>query len=396
MILSEKEENFFFRTYSRLPIEIDHGEGVYLYDIHGNKYLDMFAGLAVNALGYSHPRILQAIHDQCSKYIHLSNYYLQESQIRLAELLLQASNYSKVFFCNSGTEGIEGAIKIVRRWGKLNGKTKIISFTNAYHGRTLGALSIMDREKYRAGFDPFLPDCTVINFNIISDLKKSIDESTAAVFLEYIQGEAGIIPADPLFIDELQALREKYKFLIVGDEIQSGLGRTGKFFAFEHYHIIPDIVIVAKSLGGGLPLGAILGNDKVADIFQPGTHGSTFGGNPVACAAGIVVLDELLNHGIMENAMTMGNILQAKLLKLHEEYPTIITGVRGKGLMLGVELSCDCTPIRLGLLEKKILVNCTGNNVLRLLPPLTITREHINEFTEQFNQVLHHITHLKK
>ena len=396
MDLLKKEENFFFRTYSRIPIEITHGEGVHLYDKHGNRYLDMFAGLAVNALGYSHPRILQAINDQCTKYIHLSNYYLQESQIRLAELLLQASNYSKVFFCNSGTEGIEGAIKIVRRWGKLNGKTKIISFTNAYHGRTLGALSLMDRQKYREGYDPFLPDCSVIPFNSVPDLKKSVSDLTAAVFLEYIQGEAGVIPAETSFLAELQALRDQYNFLIVADEIQSGLGRTGKFFAFEHYHIIPDIVIVAKSLGGGLPLGAILGNDRVNNIFEPGTHGSTFGGNPVACAAGIVVLDELLNHGLMENAMTMGNILQAKLLKLHEEYPTIITVVRGKGLMLGVELSCDCTPIRLGLLEKKILVNCTGNNVLRLLPPLTITREHINEFTEQFNQVLHHITHLKK
>jgi acetylornithine/N-succinyldiaminopimelate aminotransferase len=387
MNLQDQEQNLFFNTYSRIPIEIDHGDGVYLYDIQGNKYLDMFAGLAVNALGYSHPRILQAIHDQCSKYIHLSNYYLQESQIHLAELLLQASNYSKVFLCNSGTEGIEGAIKIARRWGKSNGKNKIISFTNAYHGRTLGALSLMDRQKYREGYDPFLPDCIVVPFNETEILKNSVSDSTAAVFLECIQGEAGA---------ELQSLRDRYNFLIVADEIQSGLGRTGKFFAFEHYHIIPDIVIVAKSLGGGLPLGAILGNDKVADIFQPGTHGSTFGGNPVACAAGIVVLDELLSHGLMENAEKMGSILYAKLSDLHKKYPAIIKSIRGKGLMIGGELSCDCTPLRMKLLERKILVNCTNKNVLRILPPLIITEEHITKFTEQLDQVLHQMTYNKK
>ncbi len=392
MTLSEKEENFFFRTYSRIPIEITHGEGVYLYDVQGNKYLDMFAGLAVNALGYSHPRILQAIHDQCSKYIHLSNYYLQESQIRLAELLLQASYYKKVFLCNSGTEGIEGAIKIARRWGKSNEKNKIISFTNAYHGRTLGALSLMDRKIYREGYDPFLPDCIVVPFNETEILKNSVSDLTAAFFLECIQGEAGVIPAETSFLAELQSLRDRYNFLIVADEIQSGLGRTGKFFAFEHYHIIPDIVIIAKSLGGGLPLGAILGNDRVENIFNPGTHGSTFGGNPVACAAGTVVMDELLNKGVMANANSMGSILFSHLCELQKSYPNIIRDVRGKGLMLGVELSCNCRPIQFGLLEKKILVNCTSNNVLRLLPPLTISRENINEFTEQLSLLLRQIT----
>jgi predicted acetylornithine/succinylornithine family transaminase len=396
MRIKQKENHLFFHTYNRLPPEIECGDGVYLYDKKGKRYLDMFAGLAVNALGYSHPKILQAIHDQCDKYIHLSNYYRQEPQVRLAELLINTTNYSKVFFCNSGTEGIEGAIKIARKWGKAHGKNKIITFTNAYHGRTLGALSLMDREKYRAGYEPFLPNCKVIPFNSIDDLKKSIDDITAAVFLEYIQGEAGIIPADLEFINELQILRKKYQFLIVGDEIQSGIGRTGKFFSFKHYSGAPDIVVIAKSLGGGLPLGAILGNKLVKNVFQPGTHGSTFGGNPVACAAGSVVLDEILNNGIMRNAALTGKYFYKELLSLKDKYPSIILQIRGKGLMLGVELSCDCAPIRSALLERGILINCTGNNVLRIIPPLIITTDHVDAFIGQFDQVLTDKTPVKK
>lgn len=388
MILQNQENYLFFNTYSRFPIKITGGEGVYLYDDQGNRYLDMFAGLAVNALGYSHPKILQVIHDQSNKYIHISNFFIQEAQIRLAETLLKTSEYRKIFLCNSGTEGIEGAIKIARKWGKQNGKNNIISFSNAYHGRTLGALSLMDREKYRNGYGRFLPDCTIVKFNDVQNLKKSVTDSTCAVFLEFIQGESGVIPASENFIDELREIKNKFNFLIVADEIQTGLGRTGKLFSYEHYSLKPDIVVVAKALGGGLPLGAILGNDKVADIFEPGTHGSTFGGNPVACAAGKVVLDELLNNNLIENAKSTGEFLYLQLNNLKNLFPNTIKDVRGRGLMIGVEFFNDCLKIRNALLEHKIIVNCTGGNVLRLLPPLIILPQQITEFISTFKKIL--------
>jgi len=388
MTIQYQEKNLFFNTYSRFPIKIIRGEGVYLYDDRGYRYLDMFAGLAVNALGYSHPKILQAIHDQSNKYIHISNFFIQETQIRLAEILLEASGYNKIFFCNSGTEGIEGAIKIARKWGKKNGKNNIISLSNSYHGRTLGSLSLMDREKYRDGYGPFLSNCTIVKFNDVSDLKTSVSDSTCAIFLEFIQGESGIIPVEEYFIRELEKLRNKFNFLIVADEIQTGLGRTGKLFSYEHCSLKPDIVVVAKALGGGFPLGAILGNDKVADIFQPGTHGSTFGGNPVACAAGKVVLDELLNNNLIENAKSSGEFLYTQLCDLKNLFPNIIKDVRGKGLMIGVEFFNDCLQIRNALLENKIIVNCTAGNVLRLLPPLIISSQQITEFISTLKKIL--------
>jgi acetylornithine aminotransferase len=387
MSIQERESTYLFHTYKRLPLEIDRGEGVYLYTNEGKKYLDMFGGLAVNALGYGHPKVLEAIQVQSRKYIHLSNYFLQEPQMALAELLIKHSGFKKLFFSNSGTESIEGAIKLARKWGSTRGKTDIYSFSNAFHGRTFGALSLMDKPKYRDGYEPFLPNCHVIEFNDVAALRKTVNEKTAAVLLEFIQGEGGITLASRELVDELRTLQQKYDFLIIADEIQAGIGRTGTFFGFQHFNVQPDIVTVAKPLGGGLPLGAIIGNSRVAEVFEPGVHGTTFGGNPVACAAGVVVLQELMNNGVMKNAEAMGNILMKKLQELGKEFPALVKEVRGYGLMIGVELHRDGEQITKQLRDNGVLVNCTNVNVLRFLPPLIINESHITEAITQLRTV---------
>jgi acetylornithine/N-succinyldiaminopimelate aminotransferase len=375
----DREKAAFFHTYKRIPLEIERGEGVYLYSKEGKRYLDMFSGLAVNALGYGDRRVLDAITAQASKYIHLSNYYLQEPQIRLAELLKEHSGFSRVFFSNSGTESIEGALKIARRWGIDQGKTEVISFSNAFHGRTMGALSLMDRDSYRKGFGPFLAHCCVSPFNDIESLGRAVSAKTAAVVLEFIQGEGGIVPVSREFVQALRSLKERFGFLLIADEIQSGIGRTGKFFGFQHYDIAPDIVVVAKPLGGGLPLGAILGTEAVAGVLEPGAHGTTFGGNPVACAAGIAVLHAIVGEGVMQQAAARGKFLMNGLLQLQNEFPALVKEVRGYGLMVGMELTREGESIVQTLRDRGVLLNCTSQTVLRFLPPLIVEERHITE-----------------
>ena len=391
MSLYDRETANFFHTYKRLPLEIERGEGVYLFAKDGTKYLDMFAGLAVNALGYGNPGVLKAIREQSEKYIHLSNYFLQEPQIALAELIVKHSGYSRVFFSNSGTEAIEGAIKLTRKWGKPKNKTEIISFSNAFHGRTMGALSMMDREKYRTGYEPFLDNFRVVEFNDPKALRAAVSEKTAGIVLEFIQGEGGICVTSKEFAAEIKSLKEKFGFLLVADEIQSGLGRTGKFFGFQHYNLKPDVVTIAKPLGAGLPLGAILGNAEVAEVLQPGVHGTTFGGNPVACAAGIAVVNEIMQNGAMENAAKMGNLLMAKLNELKKEFPTLAREVRGYGLMVGVELTRDGEEYATRMREKHVLINCTNQNVLRFLPPLIINESHVEETVTKLRETFREV-----
>lgn len=272
--LLQKEKELFFSTYKRLNITFERGEGCYLYRDNGQKVLDMFAGLAVNVLGYHHPEIIDAVNKQAAKYIHVSNLFYQLPQIEFAEKLTGITGYKKIFLCNSGTEAAETAIKITRKYfshsDALKGdsdKKEIIAFSGSFHGRTMGALSLTARPAYRKSFEPFLPNVKHLEYNSVEQLKSCINDYTAAVFLEFIQGEGGIIPADNIFIKELFKLREKYSFLIIADEIQSGVGRTGKFFSFEHFGVLPDIVLLAKGIGGGLPLGAVLGNERVKDVF---------------------------------------------------------------------------------------------------------------------------------
>jgi len=378
----EKESQHFFHTYKRIPLDIDRGEGVYLITKDGTRYLDLFAGIAVNALGYNHPAVIAAIMEQVQKYIHVSNFFYQEPQLALADRLIAASGFSKVFLTNSGTEALEGSLKLARKWGRSSGKTTIFGLTGSFHGRTFGSLSITGREKYRDGYDPFLPNTYILKFNDIDDLTQNINERTLAVVLEFIQGEGGINLVSREYIDLLARLREQFDFLIIADEIQSGIGRTGKFFGFHHFGLTPDIVVVAKALGGGLPLGAILGTEKLDNVFTPGSHGTTFGGNPVACAAGLATLQEILDHGAMKNAESTGEYLKRRLVELMGQYPELIQEVRGLGLMLGVQMKFDANQLAEDLRESKVLVNVTENTVLRFVPALILSKKEADTGVE--------------
>jgi len=372
-----RDATLFMHTYKRLPLEIVRGEGPWLFARDGSRYLDMFGGIAVNALGHAHPAVLRAITEQAGRYIHLSNYFHQEPQQRLADALLRASGYDRVFFANSGTEAIEGALKIARRWGASRGRHELLAMSGAFHGRTMGALSIMDRDKYRNGFAPFLPQCRVCEFGSIESLQESVGAQTAAVTLEYIQGEGGIRPVSRDFAKALDDLRARFGFLIIADEIQSGIGRTGAFFGFEHFGASPDIVTLAKPLGGGLPLGAILAKGDAATVLEPGTHGTTFGGNPVACAAGAAVLGEIVEGGVMRHCAGIGRLFRARLEGLQREFPALVRDVRGFGLMLGMELTVPGDPVVSAMQGKGVLINCTDTTVLRFVPPLIIDEEHV-------------------
>jgi acetylornithine/N-succinyldiaminopimelate aminotransferase len=384
----EKENRYFFHTFHRLPLEIECGEGMYLYSKNGKRYVDFFGGLAVNALGYNHQRINAAIEKQIHRYIHLSNYYVQDKTVELAERIINASGYKRVFFSNSGTEAVEGAIKIVRKWGQGSVKTTLLNLTNSFHGRTMGALSLTERPQYRDGYDPFLPNTNSVKFNDVEDLYAKVNGQTLGVILEFIQGEGGINVISKEFVQELKSLQEKLGFLVIADEIQAGLGRTGKFFSFEHYDIYPDIVVIAKAIGGGLPLGAILGNEKVADVLTYGVHGTTFGGNPVACAAGCAVMEEIIDKGLMKQAGIIGEYLKSKAIELQKQFPAIIKEVRGYGCMLGIDLNRNGQPIVDELLNRGILINCTNTTVLRLLPPYIVTQEQCDQLIFELHLIL--------
>jgi acetylornithine/N-succinyldiaminopimelate aminotransferase len=390
MTLSDREAAVLFHTYKRLPLEIERGEGAYLIARDGTRYLDMFAGLAVNALGYAHPAVVKAISDQSARYIHLSNYFLQEPQIRLAELLTVQAGFEKIFFANSGTEAIEGTIKLVRKWGSTRGLTDIVSMSNSFHGRTMGALSLMDRPRYREGFGPFLNGFRIADFNNPDSLRECVTPKTAAVILEFVQGEGGIRPVSPAFVDTLTELHDEHGFLLVADEIQSGIGRTGRFFAYQHFQgVQPDVVVVAKPIGGGLPLGGILTRPEICDVLEPGMHGTTFGGNPVACAAGIAVMEEIINGRLMQHAAEMGELMSVEFERLKTKFPNLIKEVRVKGLMAGIELDREAEPFVTVTREKfRILINGTDRTVLRLLPPLIVTPDQVRTTVTALENVL--------
>ena len=381
-----REEEYLLHTYKRIPIEISHGEGVYLFTTDGKKYLDFFSGLAVNALGYGNKKVIQAIEKQIKKFIHLSSYYVSSPQIELAEKLVKYSGLSKVFFANSGTEAVEASLKLIRK--HFGPDKKIITFSNAFHGRTYGSLSLSGKENYKKYFAPLLPNIFQLEFNNVEQLEDIIDRNTAAVYLEFFQGEGGIQVASNQFVDQIIELRDRIGFALVADEVQSGIGRTGKPFAYNHYEIKPDLVIVAKAIGGGLPLGALITNKKFENVFQPGDHGSTFGGNPVACAAGLALVNEVFENGMITNVVKLGDYFKSKLKIIHKNHSDKITDVRGLGFMLGVELSKPCSSLVDIFREKGILVNCTSENVLRILPPLISTKENMDYFLNIFNQIL--------
>ncbi|MGA9294300.1 MAG: aminotransferase class III-fold pyridoxal phosphate-dependent enzyme, partial [Ignavibacteriaceae bacterium] len=336
--------------------------------------------------GYAHPKIVEAVCSQVTKFGHLSNNYITDIQIQFAELLLKYSGMSKVFLSNSGTEANEAALKIIRK--KFGPGKKIFSLTKGFHGRTFGSLSLTDREKYRKDFEPLMPNVGRINFNDVNDLKAKINEDTAAIFIEFIQGEGGVNIVSNEFISVLKDLKNKYSFAVVADEIQSGIGRTGEPFAYDHFSFKPDLVTSAKAIGGGLPLGAALSSPELDGIFETGKHGTTFGGNPVSCAAGIVVLKEVFENGLMEHVKESGDYFIDQLNELKGLFPDDIKYVRGKGFMIGVELFYEGNNIVEQMRERKVLTNCTSGNVLRILPPLIAGKDEIDFFLYNLHEIL--------
>ena len=388
-VTQETEQKLFFHNYARFPIAVTHGEGVWLISNNGTRYLDMIAGIGVNALGYGDKRLVQAISDQAAKLIHASNLFMMQPQFELAEKLLALSGLSKVFFANSGTEAIEAAIKMARKWAAKSGdehKKEVLSLSNCFHGRTYGAMSLTAKAKYVDGFDPLLPGTGMIDFNDIADLEKKVSDKTAAVFIEVVQGEGGIHSISQPFIDRLKELRNQYNFLIVADEIQAGCGRTGKFFSYMHVDADPDMVCLAKPLGGGLPLSAVIGSEKVADVLSYGNHGTTFGGNPVACAAGIAMINAIEQDQLMKHADETGRYMQDELQKLASRHQQILD-IRQYGLMIGITVNREAKYYVEKALQKCIVINATSQNIIRLLPPLNITRAETQQCITALDEI---------
>jgi acetylornithine/N-succinyldiaminopimelate aminotransferase len=385
--LIDREHQSFIPTYKRLPLEVERAEGMYVFTKDGRRYLDFLGGIAVNSLGHCHPAVIAAIERQLHRYAHLSNYFYQDAQIEFAEALTAASGYRRVFLTNSGTEATDGAMKLARMHGSAAGRSEIIGLSGGFHGRTYGALSIMDKPGYKDGMGPFLPGTSVITFNDVAALEAAVGDGTCAVMLEFLQGEGGIHWVSDEFVRRLFELRGEHGFLVIADEVQAGGGRTGDFFSFERYGVRPDIVTVAKGLGGGLPLGAILIPEELAGVWGPGRHGTTFGGNALACAAGATVLAELRN-GLMERVAAMGEYAIAQLEMLRNEFPEKIGEIRGAGAMLGAEMKVSVSKVVERMLEKGVIANATSETVLRLLPPMIYEREHVDEMAAVLREVL--------
>ena len=368
-------------TYGRFDVTFEKGLGCKLYDINGKEYVDFVSGVAVNCLGHSHPVIIDAITKQSRELIHISNYYWNTKHTLLAEKLINNCDHSKVFFCNSGTEATEGALKVARKHGKLKGnenKNIVLYMDNSFHGRTMGALSITGQDKYQKDFRPLIGGVRKVNFNDIEDLKKNFDENVCGVIIEPIQGEGGINSASIDFLQEARNLCDKYDALLIFDEIQCGIGRLGSLFAYKKFSVIPDVICIAKALGGGFPIGAFITNEKASAALKPGDHGSTYGGNPLGCAVGAAVIDELTEGGVIDKIEEKSVYLKGKLIELKDKYG-IIDEVRGMGLLIGISLKTDAKEFSNLCFNKGLLVVTAGENVVRLLPPLNVSKEELDE-----------------
>ncbi len=376
-------------TYARFDAVFVEGRGAKLIDINGVEYLDFVSGVAVNALGHSHPAITGTISEQSQRLMHVSNLYWTPQQIELADKLVSYSDHHQVFFCNSGTEGIELGLKIARKYGKRKGgkeKTQIIYFKHSFHGRTMGALSVTGQEKYQADYQPLVPDTILLDFNDIQQLEHAFSHRVCGVILEPIQGEGGIVEADLDSLKKVRELCDQYDALLIFDEVQAGMGRLGTLFAYQSVGVVPDILCMAKGLGGGFPIGAILANQRAA-VMEPGDHGCTFGGNPLACSVAITVLDQLVHKGVLENVKESSHYLISKLEELKEKYP-IIQGIQGKGLLLGIKCRKDPKEIIQRCFDNRLLLVGAGQNVIRVLPPLNVTREDMDQFLTILEDVL--------
>ena len=379
-------------VYSRYNKIFEKGKGTYIYDNEGNEYLDFVSGISVNCLGHASPVITKALMEQSQKLVHISNLYYSQPQLDLANKLTENSEMESVFFTNSGTEAIELALKIARKYGnnlsydengnKIADKTEIIYMKNSFHGRSTGALAVTGQPKYQKPFEPLMKNVIECNFNDVEDLKAKVSEKTAAIILEPIQGESGLESATPEFMEAIKELSEKYNTLVIFDEIQCGMGRTGKLFAYENFDLVPDIVTIAKSLGGGVPIGACLTKGKANDVLVPGDHGSTYGGNPLVCAVANAVLHELIDNKLIEkNVVEKGQYSVEKLEKLKEKFD-FIEEIRGKGLLLGIkfdEKKVLAKDVVSKALENGLLLVGAGNNVVRFFPPFNVTYDEIDK-----------------
>jgi acetylornithine/N-succinyldiaminopimelate aminotransferase len=388
-------DKFLLPTYKRQPIVFTHGRGAYVYDSSGKKYLDFLGGIAVNGLGHAHPRIVKVIRREAARAIHLSNLFHNAYQGPLARKLAEWSGMDRVIFSNSGTEAIDGALKLARLFGRSEGlaasalspKHRILAMENSFHGRTFGALSVTATEKYRLPFAPVVPGIEFVHFNDVADLESKFDDTVCAVILETIQGEGGIYPATEAFWNRARALTAKHGALLIADEIQCGLGRTGRYFAYQKFSSKPDIVAIAKPLAAGLPLGAILTTEAVATRVSPGVHGTTFGGGPLICATALEFLKIVDDSKILANIHARGVELRKGLEALAVKFD-FVREVRGEGLILGVELSIDGTPLVASALAKGLLINCTHEFTIRLLPSFGISKAQVREFLGIFETLL--------
>jgi acetylornithine/N-succinyldiaminopimelate aminotransferase len=362
-------------TYGCMPLAFARGHGAYLYDADGNRYLDFFCGLAVTSLGHGHPRVVRAIKEQAEKLTHASNVFHTETMARLAARLGAAFGDGRIFFGNSGAEANEAALKLARRWGHGNGgRYGVIATLGSFHGRTLGTLSATGQEKYHQGFLPLLPGFSLVPYNDVGAIERAIDSKTVAVMVEPIQGEGGVVTPDPDYLARLRDLCDRAKLLLIVDEVQTGMGRTGKLFGYQHSGIKPDVITLAKALGGGIPIGAMVARSEITSVLTPGTHGSTFGGNPIACAAALGVFDALEQDGVIENAAEVGGYIIKRLREIAKECPDVAE-VRGMGMIIGVVLKHPAKDVVDACFRERLVVNGTADTVLRLLPPLNLTRE---------------------
>ncbi len=373
---STKDQKHYLQTFRRYPLALERGLGSKVWDVEGNEYIDVLGGIAVNSVGHCHPHVVKAITHQAAHLIHISNFYVSRPQVQLAEKLTTLSSLDRVFFANSGAEAVEGAFKIARKYGHSQGRGgTIISFDGSFHGRTLATIAT-GKPEMQKGFGPMPQGFKKVPFNDFDALENMVDGETAGIIIEPIQGEGGIRVADPEFLKKLRRLCDAHNIALIFDEIQCGMGRTGKMFAKEHFGVEPDILTLAKALGGGVPIGAILSNEKVSSAIEYGDHGTTFGGNPLACAAALATIEVLEDKNLLMEAEEKGTWLTSKLKEIDDPR---IRDIRGLGLMIGVEFDFETKPLVQKLMEKRILANATAGNVLRLVPPLNISYEELEQ-----------------
>lgn len=387
MKTAELGEKYVMKTYSRFPLAFEKGEGMYVYDENGKKYLDFVAGIAVNSLGHNHPKLVKAITEQASKLIHISNLYYTKPQCTLAKKLVENGSLDKVFFCNSGAEAIESALKLARKYGSKTGRQEIITMHQSFHGRTFGAVTATGQDHYHEGFGDMLPNIKYATFNDFESVKNTVTENTVAILMEPVQGEGGIIPAKKEFLEQVRSLCDERDILLMFDEVQCGVGRLGTLFAYQTFGVVPDVMSTAKGIAGGVPCGLMMAKEKAAEAFVPGDHASTFGGNPLATAAGNVVVDELLG-GLLDNVKKQGVYLREKLEEMAEKHKNIVKDVRGIGLMQGIELTEPAGEYIAKAIDMGLLLVGAGKFIIRFVPSLIVSKEDIDNAMEILDKAL--------